>query len=161
MKDVLKCYAHVLASAGVPWVFKHDLDYNRLHQMRTEKKPMPDIRFGDFASTVSSSDDMDVVMPEDAELFWRFAVSAISNARLFWRLVYKECCRRNLIPSLSGCNLHNLGQETQYKVLHAHMVRVKVAGNRKWYRHVKDLVVMNITPRHTTRLHDPLHAQFD
>ena len=91
MKDVLKCYAHVLASAGVPWVFKHDLDYNRLHQMRTEKKPMPDIRFGDLASTVSSSDDMDVVMPEDAELFWRFAV-------------YKECFRRNLIPSLSGCS---------------------------------------------------------
>ena len=98
-----------------------------------------------FASSVASCGDTDVVLTEDARQFWRLANTVITNAGLFWRLVYAELRRRKLIPNLSGCNLHTCGQQPQYKIPRSHMVRVKTNKRRDWYRHVLDFVIIQVS----------------
>ena len=159
MKDVLMCCVAVLESAGVPWTFTYNLDYHC--EQDTVGKPLPDIHLNVFASSVASCGDTDVVLTEDARQFWRLANTVITNAELFWRLVYAELRRRKLIPNLSGCNLHTCGQQPQHKILRSHMVRVKTNERRDWYRHVLDFVIIQVSAADELQPLHPVHTQFD
>ena len=151
-QDVLACYTDVLTSVGVLYVGEDET--------RNETEASQNVLFSwciDMAADVLRASRI------ESELASRLGYAEMVRMDLPRRVDqdYDEYSRIVKAVGFLVANWHTPGQQTQYTIRQAKMVRVITGDKTQWYRHLKTVHILQVSARDGSSHVEPVHSQFD